>query len=204
MADFVGERVSDVRMKKEGVDIEADKEAIFDKELSKEEKQDNLIVIVQIPLKQKVIHRRRGKGKAKLKKKNKKSKKSMQRRSKCIINDDISDDEDANIEAAIVKIAERKVKCICGQELEKTKVSDCYEGKGIECDKCGKAVSDKEEEVYHCCLGRHYQHSEGYDLCINCGDEQLKFDELRGMMDVDKEYELKRDQDYPVRVTLQC
>ena len=45
MADFVGERVSDVRMKKEGVDVEAEKEAIFDKELSKEEKQDNVIIV---------------------------------------------------------------------------------------------------------------------------------------------------------------
>ena len=88
--------------------------------------------------------------------------------------------------------------------MEKKKVSDCYDGNGIECDKCGKSVNDKDEEVYHCVIGKHYQHNDGYDLCINCGNEQLKFDELRGMTDVDKEYKLKRDQDYPVRVTLQC
>merc|ERR1712172_385581 len=47
-ADFVGERVSDVRMKK-------GQSNVHDKKLSKQEKQDNVIVIVQVPLKQKVI-----------------------------------------------------------------------------------------------------------------------------------------------------
>merc|ERR1719229_1956886 len=49
-ADFVGERVSDVRQKK-------GQENIYDKVLSKQEKQDNVIVIVQVPLKKRVIHR---------------------------------------------------------------------------------------------------------------------------------------------------
>ena len=45
-ADFVGERVSDVRRKK-------GQKNVNDKKLSKQEKQDNVIVIVQVPLKQK-------------------------------------------------------------------------------------------------------------------------------------------------------
>merc|ERR1712244_55962 len=46
-ADFVGERVSDVR-KKRG------QKNVHDKKLSKQEKQDNVIVIVQVPLKQRI------------------------------------------------------------------------------------------------------------------------------------------------------
>merc|ERR1712113_449067 len=46
-ADFIGERVSDHRKKK-------GQKNIHDKKLSKQEKQDNVIVIVQIPLKQKI------------------------------------------------------------------------------------------------------------------------------------------------------
>merc|ERR1719242_2310873 len=49
-ADFVGERVSDVRQKK-------GQENIYDKVLSKQEKQDNVIVVVQVPLKKRVIPR---------------------------------------------------------------------------------------------------------------------------------------------------
>merc|ERR550525_1194826 len=47
-ADFVGERVSDVRRKK-------GQKNIHDKKLSKQEKQGNVIVIVQIPLKKRII-----------------------------------------------------------------------------------------------------------------------------------------------------
>merc|ERR1719384_2188389 len=50
-ADFVGERVSDIRRKK-------GQKNIHDKILSKEEKQDNVIVIVQVPLKKIVIERK--------------------------------------------------------------------------------------------------------------------------------------------------
>merc|ERR550525_263853 len=49
-ADFVGERVSDVRHKK-------GQDNIYDKVLSKQEKQDNVIVVVQVPLKKRVIPR---------------------------------------------------------------------------------------------------------------------------------------------------
>merc|ERR1719203_123903 len=50
-ADFLAERVSDVRKKKGQKNIHA-------KELSKEEKMDNVIVVVQVPLKQKKIKRK--------------------------------------------------------------------------------------------------------------------------------------------------
>merc|ERR1712083_360823 len=49
-ADFIAERVSDVRRKKGQTNI-------HDKVLSKEEKQGNVIVIVQVPLKKKIIKR---------------------------------------------------------------------------------------------------------------------------------------------------
>merc|ERR1712038_1815733 len=47
-ADFIGERVSDVRRKK-------GQKNVNDKKLSKQEKQGNVIVIVQIPLKKRII-----------------------------------------------------------------------------------------------------------------------------------------------------
>merc|ERR1712157_489503 len=39
--------------------------------------------------------------------------------------------------------------------------------------------------------------------CIECGDKQLRFDELRGLLDSVKDYKLERNEEYPVRVTLQ-
>merc|ERR1712130_283326 len=110
-----------------------------------------------------------------------------------------------DVEAAIVKVSERtKPICLCGKELQKFQVQYAYKNGGaVECDECGKTIKEKEDMVYHCVDAKNYRHRDGYDLCLECGDKQLQFDELRGLLDTVKDYKLKRDERYPVRVTLQ-
>jgi len=209
-ADFIGERVSDHRKKKGQKDIHK-------KELSKQEKQDNVIVIVQIPLKQKIpevsiqpIFYGGGMGGAlefdclqpqmQSFSINECSFKKNKRR---------MSNEKANVEAAIVRVAERtKPQCICGKELAKYQLRYTYNNGNyngtISCDGCGCNITDKSAMVYHCPDGKNnYKHKNGYDLCIACGEKQLKFDELSGMLDNDSSYKLERDERYPIRCTLQ-
>jgi len=111
-----------------------------------------------------------------------------------------------NVEAAMVSVSERtKPVCRCGKELEKYQVRFAYGGDvKVSCDRCGKEMDGDESIVFHCPDGKTpWQHRNGYDLCVECGDEQLAFDELRGLMDEDSDYALERNQEYPVRVTLQ-
>jgi len=196
-ADFVGERVSDVRRKK-GL------QNVNDKKLSKQEKQDNVIVVVQVPLKQKKVERKRpmsygfygGSGPV-LKSSAKRKMKRAKGRGR----------GSPNVEAAMVSVAERtKPICKCNGEMERYQLQFAYNGTApsIECDECSKTVSGKEDVVYHCPNGKNsWQHRNGYDLCIECGDKQLRFDELRGLLKSDKEYALERNEQFPVRVTLQ-
>merc|ERR1719376_839914 len=113
-----------------------------------------------------------------------------------------------NVEAAMVSVSERtKPVCICGQELvqcERQTASSIYGGQSVYCDGCGKTIEGKKTLIYHCLKGKtSYHHRNGYDLCLECGDKQLQFDELRGLMDTVNDYKLQRDEQYPVRVTLQ-
>merc|ERR1719203_1523479 len=241
-ADFIAERVSDVRRKKGQTNI-------HDKVLSKEEKQDNVIVVVQIPLKQKKIEPvfkpfggpssfdncddlfggfggppsygggggGFGFGAAQPQMMQACNNfddsfglQSMNHQNQCI--DECMDDTFSelsfsmekkkapkpNVEAAQVKVAERtKPVCICGQEMEKLQIQFAYGGKGVNCDECNKNMTGKEDLVYHCKAAKNYKHSNGYDLCIECGDKQLQFDEFRGILKDDKEYVLERNEDYP-------
>merc|ERR550525_403077 len=76
--------------------------------------------------------------------------------------------------------------------------------KKVACDKCSKKIHDPDAFVYHCPDGKSsWKHRNGYDLCLECGDKQLQFDELRGLLDSVNDYKLERDERYPVRVTLQ-
>merc|ERR1712130_535329 len=110
-----------------------------------------------------------------------------------------------NVEAAMVSVSERtKPVCKCGAEFVKIQMQKAYNGTGVQGDECGKSINDKETMIYHCPKGKSsYQHPNGYDLCIECGDKQLIFDELRGILETKKDYNLQRDQRFPVRVTLQ-
>eukprot|EP01083_Nonionella_stella_P228671 810189_1 len=196
-ADFIGERVSDVRKNK-------GQNNIYDKKLSIQEKQDNVIVIVQIPLKQKQKQFRKKKGGfgmfSGLKYKNKNMAMVPQQAQL----EQKMDDEAVNIEAAIVKISERtKPVCKCNKELQKYQVQYAYNGRGIVCDDCGKHINGKEDIIYHCADAKSFVHKNGFDLCKICGEKQLKFDELRGLIESDLNYMLQRDERFPVRCTLQ-
>merc|ERR1719216_857810 len=103
----------------------------------------------------------------------------------------------------MVSVATRtKPVCKCKKEMDKICLSAAYEGTAVECDGCGKTIID--EMIYHCPDGKNsYHHRQGHDLCLKCGDKQLKFDELRGLLETVKDYKLERNEEYPVRVTLQ-
>ena len=108
-----------------------------------------------------------------------------------------------DIENAIIKVIQTKPMCICGGELTKLKALFCYTEPGssyqgtMGCDGCGKSIKSGQEFVWHCKKKSTWQHKHGYDLCLNCGDKQLKFKELNGMDTIE------RDPDYPIRVTVQ-
>jgi len=109
----------------------------------------------------------------------------------------------AEVEAAIVKIAPKTVPiCSCGGVLEKVSIAQCYPttSGGVVCDGCGEAVTAEGANtmVWHCPKEKtSYKHRNGYDLCLACGEKQLKFDELNGLP------KIERDCRYPIRVTLQ-
>lgn len=242
-ADFIAERVSDVRRKKGQTNI-------HDKVLSKEEKQDNVIVVVQIPLKQKKPKQPAydpfpannsimdggfgfGGGGGSMYGNNNNNGLSELCADECGMDcfcdsfGSFSMPQSApqqqqsiqqtfsmslsqksapkpNVEAAQVKVSERtKPVCICGQEMEKCQAQFAYSGGGVNCDECGKSIINKQSLVYHCKLAKNWKHSNGYDLCIECGDKQLQFDEFRGLLKDDKDYVLERNEDYPIRCTLQ-
>jgi len=106
-----------------------------------------------------------------------------------------------NVEAAMVSVSDRTTPiCKCKKELQKRPVKYTDNGLGVRCDGCSKMITDPETFVYHC-IGRRF--CNGYNLCLECGDKQLQFDELRGLLDSVKDYKLERNERYPVRVTLQ-
>jgi len=109
---------------------------------------------------------------------------------------------DANVEAAIVKIAPKTIPvCSCGGNLEEVELRHCYphsNGGGVSCDGCSKSVKGSYTKVWHCPKEKSsWKHKNGYDLCKECGEKQLSFDELNGLSTIE------RDTRYPIRVTLQ-
>jgi hypothetical protein len=109
----------------------------------------------------------------------------------------------AEVEAAIVKIAPKTIPiCSCGGALEKVPLAQCYPTSqgGVSCDGCGETILAEGTKtlVWHCPKEKtSYKHRNGYDLCLACGQKQLKFEELNGLKKVE------RDCRYPIRVTLQ-
>jgi len=104
-----------------------------------------------------------------------------------------------DVEAAIVKVVSAVPKCKCGSDLVFVSVGskECYKGNStVNCDKCSKSFTQG-NMVWHCPKEKNLGHKDGYDLCADCGNEQLKWDELNGMS------KIERDERYPVRVTLQ-
>ena len=87
----------------------------------------------------------------------------------------------------------------CTRPLEKSQAQSCYGEKNanitVSCDGCGGSYSG-EDVIWHCPETIKDLHPNGYDLCDQCAQRQLIFDELRGLKG------LKRDERYSVRVTL--
>jgi len=106
-----------------------------------------------------------------------------------------------DVEAAIIKVASATPKCkqSCGVDLVLVSVGsqECYNGGNVNCDICKKSLPPG-SNVWHCPKERtSYGHKDGYDICEECGNEQLKWDELNGLS------KIERDEQFPVRVTLQ-
>lgn len=201
-ADFLAQRLTDNR-KERNVNVQG--------EMSKQEKQQNLILIIQVPLKRKQINYRNNwsnqdflfdddeehndlfqleskmmfNSYSKSVSVNKKKSKSRKK-------------EKSDVEHAIVKIAPKLIPvCKCGKELTKMKAFFAYQNSGVSCDGCSKSC-DKNDFIWHCPNEKnHYLHKDGYDLCFDCGNNQLKFKELNELTSIE------RDDKYPVRVTLQ-
>merc|ERR1712013_694307 len=112
--------------------------------------------------------------------------------------------EKANVEAAMVTVAERTTPyCICKRELREMAICNAYDGVSeVTCDKCSATVKGAHKMVFHC-VHKSYRHRQGYDLCAACAVKQLAFDELRGLDESDEKWTLERNDKFPVRVTLQ-
>ncbi|ETO12592.1 hypothetical protein RFI_24780, partial [Reticulomyxa filosa] len=122
-------------------------------EMSKEEKQDNVIAVIQVPLKIK-----QSKLAAMFEGKSYTKKTSIKKKAK---------KKEADVEAAIIKVVSAAPKCKspCNTELVLLTVGNeaCYKGSEVECDKCAKTLS-LTSQVWHCPKGDCRNHKDGYDL----------------------------------------
>jgi hypothetical protein len=192
-ADFSAQRLTDSRIER-GVAVEG--------EMSKEEKQDNVICIIQVPLVQKPKPKPRYEAFGAL---------SMISGPPAPAGGSMSfgavamlksrstkKEEKPDVEAAIIKVADRTAPaCKCGKDLVEKEARFAYGGSvPVNCDGCSKRCAPT-DTIYHCPEEKSvYKHRDGYDLCAMCAMMQLQFDEAKGV-------ELKRDARFPIRVTLQ-
>ena len=65
---------------------------------------------------------------------------------------------------------DNSLKCICGKPFEELICKTCYDGSGVECDRCGKDIA-LNKKVYHCPDNENKVHKEGYDLCSDCAND---------------------------------
>ncbi|ETO33453.1 hypothetical protein RFI_03655 [Reticulomyxa filosa] len=203
-ADFVAERLSDNR-KKRGVAVSG--------EMTKQERQDNVIMIIQVPLKQKT---QSGSDSEEIIDKwsadcfddisreiietNLESESNSENKNENKNDNDnklLQTNIKADMEAAIVKaLARTNPVCICEKELAWLSIKECYGPTSIvSCTKCQKSQS--KGYVWHCPECKNRNHSKGFNLCADCGAMQFQWDELNGLSLV------KRDERFPIRVTLQ-
>jgi len=222
-SEFIAQRLSDNRIER-GVSVEGP--------MTKQEKQDNCIIVIQVPLKQHFNNNGfmfgfnnnsgfswgndinsnsindswnsfgndSGFSWGSSNNSNNNIKRIHNYNSNALFSNEMSKPD---IENAIIKVIHTKPMCMCGGELTKLKALFCYTEPGssyqgtMGCDGCGKSIKSGQEFVWHCKKKSTWQHKHGYDLCLNCGDKQLKFKELNDMDTIE------RDPDYPIRVTVQ-
>ena len=72
------------------------------------------------------------------------------------------------------------VNCICAAEMKLIVAKDCYDGDGVWCDGCRKSICDT-DLLYHCPVGFHSAHRDGYDICTDCASEQWDSSDVAGM-----------------------
>jgi len=72
--------------------------------------------------------------------------------------------------------ANMKPICMCGHDLEKIDLQYCYDTmQSIECGCCKKSVENATDIVWHCPNEKDaLYHENGYDLCYDCGMDQIK------------------------------
>lgn len=203
-ADFAGQRLRDNR---------AERGVALDGEMSAQEKQDNVIVIIQVPL----VHREPsyfsssaysslpgsfdffGGGMGGMAPPVAAAVPEFVPSGSGLQNQSLRMKKNSrpDVVSAIVRVAPRTdITCKCGSVLTKRKAWSCYEGGArVNCDDCGRAVAG-DDWVYHCDKGKTGIHGNGYDLCENCASKQLEFDECNSRI-------IRRDVRSPIRVTLQ-
>lgn len=90
----------------------------------------------------------------------------------------------ARVEAELAELNERievaaqpegpSLSCLCGSKMVRIHHKKAYRVNArINCDICGK-LAQKRDDVYHCPNEFSPLHPEGYDLCVGCGQDQLK------------------------------
>eukprot|EP01084_Bolivina_argentea_P305842 528378_1 len=62
--------------------------------------------------------------------------------------------------------------CVCGDYMKCITEDKLYDGKGVVCDSCGKAV-DYGAFVFHCSGEKNDVHPNGFDICEDCTEKML-------------------------------
>jgi hypothetical protein len=62
-----------------------------------------------------------------------------------------------------------QIKCVCGEWLVPTSPTEAYHCGQVICDRCSINCS-QDGIVFHCPVKKSFQHPNGYDVCLNCAN----------------------------------
>ena len=185
-ANFVGTRITHSHIEMDNFNLNVP--------LTKQEKRDDCIIIIQVPLKQQAVSMFSqdwvpefwfGKTEKEISIAYSRGQSSMRKRAMSVTNN-----EDVNVESPIVKITPRTHPvCKCGKKLQQIQLRSCYGNYGqpvskmetIVCGECQAMIggdSDNEKQtaiVWHCEDEKTWQHTNGYDLCVDCAQKQVSY-----------------------------
>ncbi|ETO35472.1 hypothetical protein RFI_01591 [Reticulomyxa filosa] len=192
-AQFVAQRLSDNRHER-GVNLEG--------EMSKEERQNNVVTIIQVPLKQKeerraIIIEVPSKQKAQCKwSRYQLLPRPVDSRLGSVFIE--KEEEDLDVEAAIVKVSKHMIPITpkCNKDCKKELVLKVLRNRKM-CSECSKSV-DAGSPMWRCPENGIAAHKwDYYYLCEICGTKQLEWNELNDINDIE------RDTKFPIRVVVQ-